>query len=64
MNENKMLMKIHTMHEIENDDISQEEWEYINNEYDNHSSLFVWCTKAYNLLECLNYKLNFKNNSF
>ncbi len=41
-----MLMKIHTMHEIENDDISQEEWEYINNEYDNHSSLFVWCTKA------------------
>lgn len=54
-----MLMKIHTMHEIENDEISQQEWKYINNEYDNLSSLFVWCMKAYNLLECLNYKLSF-----
>ncbi len=52
-------MKIHTMREIENDEISQQEWKYINDEYDNHSSLFVWCMKACNLLECLYNKLNF-----
>jgi len=54
-----IMMKIHTMREIENDEISQQEWKYINDEYDNHSSLFVWCMKACNLLECLYNKLNF-----
>ncbi len=37
-----MLMKIHTMHEIEDDEISQQEWKYINNEYDNHIHLCLF----------------------